>query len=228
VAVGQEHALDHGLFLHLDHMKQSRPAGLLVPVHQVAHPGKGDRIADHRGLGHAGPDGHGMIGPPRRIGFVIILKNRVGVSRLDPENPGQALDDSQAVQFQEAAHDRRDIARVADGHEHRLVRHVPAVVLGHLKGVGLLAQDAPGVLGIEQCHPVVLGQMLHHLHAVVEHPGQFQDHGPAAQGLGQLLRRDLALGQQHHALHGPAHIGRVQGRAAAAEVSPVEAQTVST
>ena len=41
----------------------------------------------------------------------------------------------------------------------------------------------------------MVGQVLHHLHAIVEDPRDFNDRGPAAQGLGQLLRGNLSLGQ---------------------------------
>ena len=130
---------------------------------------------------------------------------------LHPEYPGQGVYDVQPFQLQKTAHHRRDVARVAYGHEQDLAGHVPVVPLGHLEGVGLLPQNTPRVLGVEQSHPVVVGQMLHHLHAVVEHAGNLQHHRPAAQGLGQLLRRDLALGKKHHGADGTAHIGRIQG-----------------
>ena len=52
--------------------------------------------------------------------------------------------------------------------------------------------------------------MFHHLHAVVEDAGQFQHFCAAAQGLRKLLRRDLAVRQQHNGLEGSAHIGGIE------------------
>ena len=58
----------------------------------------------------------------------------------------------------------------------------------------------------------MVGQVLDHLHAVVEDSGNFEHPGSAAQGLGKLLGRDLALGQEHHRGQGRAHVGRIEGR----------------
>ncbi len=140
----------------------------------------------------------------------VVAVDRVGVLGLDPEDARQGLDDAQLMELEEAGHDGRDVARVADGREDAQVVHLPVPPLGDLEGVGLLAQDAPGVLGIEQGHAVVVGQVLHHLHAVVEHAGDLQHGGAVAQGLGQLLGRDLALGQDDHRGDGPAAVCGVE------------------
>ena len=211
VAVGHDHGVHDLLFGHLHHLEGLFAALFDELLGQALHAREGDRVADHGGLGHAGGDGHGL---PHAgvLGRGIVAVHGVGVFALHAEDARQAGDDAQFQHLEEAGHDGRDVARVADGHEDAQAGHVPAVPLGHFIGVGFLAQDAPAVLGVEQGHAVILGQMLHHLHAVVEHAGQFQHRGTAAQGLGELLRGHFAVGQQHHALEGRAHIGGVQGR----------------
>ena len=184
----------------------------VVLVHQADDPGHGDRVADHGGLGHAGRHRHRLEDTFSLVRLQVVAEHRVGVAGLDPEDAGQGLDDLQIVQAQEALHDGGDVAGVADGHHHDLAGEIVVEPLGDLVGVGLLAPDAPGVLGVEQGHLVVIRQGLHHLHAVVEDPGDLQDPGAAAQGLGQLLRGDLAVGQEHRRGHLVAQVGGVEGR----------------
>ena len=57
----------------------------------------------------------------------------------------------------------------------------------------------------------MLGQGLDHLHAVVEHPGDFEDRRPAAQGLPQLLGSDFPVGQQHGGFDPRRQIRAVEG-----------------
>ena len=135
------------------------------------------------------------------IGLQVVAEHRVGVAGLDPDDPGQGVDNLQVVEAQKPAHDGGDVAGVADGHHHDFFRQVIVKRLGDLIRIRLLAPDAPGVFGIEQGHLVVVRQGLHHLHAVVEDAGDLQDLGAAAQGLGQLLGRDLAVGQDHRRGH---------------------------
>ena len=59
---------------------------------------------------------------------------------------GRADDDPGLEKFQKPAHDRRDVAGVADGHHHDQLGHVVFEILGDFIGVGFLAQNAPGVL----------------------------------------------------------------------------------
>ena len=58
----------------------------------------------------------------------------------------------------------------------------------------------------------MVGQGLHHLHAVVEDAGDLQYHRAAAQGLGQLLGRDLAPGQDHRGGDPVSQVGGVKRR----------------
>ena len=58
----------------------------------------------------------------------------------------------------------------------------------------------------------MLGQMLDDLHAVVEYAGHLKHGRAGAEGLGKLLRRHLALRQQHGGLDGMPHIRAVQSR----------------
>ena len=146
------------------------------------------------------------------IGLQVVAEHRVGVAGLDADDPGQGLDDLQIVEAQKPLHDGGDVAGVADGHHHGFFRQVVVEGLGDLVGVGLLAPDAPGVFGVEQGHLVVVGQGLHHLHAVVEDAGDLQDLGAAAQGLGQLLGRDLAVGQDHRGGHLVSQVGGIERR----------------
>ncbi len=142
----------------------------------------------------------------------VVAEHRVGVAGLDPDDPGQGLDNLQVVEAQKTLHDGGDVAGVADGHHHGFVRQIIVEGLGDLIGIGLLAPDAPGVFGVEQGHLVVVGQGLHHLHAVVEDAGDLQDLGAAAQGLGQLLGRDLAVGQDHRGGDPVSQVGGVKRR----------------
>ena len=125
---------------------------------------------------------------------------------LHAKHAGQRGDDAKLKHFQKAAHDGRDVARIADGHKEAEISHVPAVPLGGFIRVGFLPEDAPAVLGIEQGHAIIFGQQFNHLHAVVKHAGQFKHGCSAAQGLRKLLGRHLAVGQKHHALEGRAHV----------------------
>jgi len=57
----------------------------------------------------------------------------------------------------------------------------------------------------------VVRQGLHHLHAVVEDPGDLQYPGAVAQGLGQLLGGDFAVGQEHRGGHPASQVSGVKG-----------------
>ena len=141
----------------------------------------------------------------------IVSENRVGVLGLHTKNARQNVDDTQAQKLEKAAHDGSDISRVADRHEDGLAAHIPIIPLGHLESVAFLPQDTPGVFGIEQGHPVMVCQILHDLHAVIEHSGNLKHLRTASQGLGKLLGSDLSFGQQHHGSQRGADIGCIKG-----------------
>ena len=130
---------------------------------------------------------------------------------LHAHDVGQFLDDAEAVHLEAGGDHGSDVAGVADGHEECLVAHLPVIPLGGFVGVGFLAEHAPAVLGVEQSHAVMVGEVLHHLHAVVEHAGHFQHLGTGAEGLGELGGSDLSVGQEHHSADGLAHVGTVHG-----------------
>ena len=130
---------------------------------------------------------------------------------LDPEKAGKRADDPESAHLEQAGHDGGNVPGVAHGHEEDLALQIPAVPLGDLIGIGFLPEDAPAVLGVEQSHAVMLGQMLHHLHAVVEDPGHFKHGRTRAQRLGKLLRGHFALRQEHGGLDGMAPIRAVEG-----------------
>ncbi len=226
VAVGDQLPVHDLLLGHL-HKTDPRPAGRsVVSLHQLDHPGHGDRVADHGRLGHAGSDGHGGKPAFFRVGFTVVAVDRVGVVGLHADDFGQGVDDAGFKKFEKPAHDGGDVAGVADGHHHHLVGQVVFELLGDFIGVGLLAEDPPGVFGVEQGHVVLFGQGLDHLHAVVEHPGNLEDGGPAAQGLGELLGGHFPVGQQNGGFDVRLEIGGIQG--GGGEVSPVEAQMART
>ena len=58
------------------------------------------------------------------IGLQVVAEHRVGVAGLDPDDPGQGLDNLQVVEAQKPGHDGGDVAGVADGHHHDFFRQV--------------------------------------------------------------------------------------------------------
>ena len=131
---------------------------------------------------------------------------------LHPEQARQIGNDAKTAHLEQAGHDRRDVPGVAHRDKQDLARQIPVEPLGDFIGIGFLPKDAPAVLRIEQGHAIVLGQMLDDLHAVVEYAGHLKHGRTGAEGLGKLLRRHLALRQQHGGLDGMPHIRAVQSR----------------
>ncbi len=215
VAIGRELPVHDVLFGHLDKIDSGTARGLVIAVHQVDHPGHGNRVADHGGLGHAGFDGHGdelaFIG----FGLAVVLEHGVGVHGLDADDLGQGINDTDLMKLEKSIHDGGDVARISDGHHHHLVGHGIVEILRDFIGVGLLSQDAPGVLRVEQGDLDVLGQGFDDFHAIVEHPGNLEDVRPAAERLGKLLGRHFLVGQQDSRLDMGLEIGRIEGRGGA-------------
>ncbi len=212
VAVGAQLPI-HDLLLADLHEIDPLPAGQgIVIFDQPDHARHGDRVADHGRLGHRGAHGLGHKTPLGRFGFPVVLVDRVGVSGLHPDDLGQAIDDADLLEFDEPVHHRRDVAGVTYGHHHDLVGQLILEFLGDFVRIGLLAQNAPGVLGIEQGHVVMVGKRFHDLHAIVEHAGNFVHPGAAAQRLRQLLRGHLLVRQQDRRFDVGAQIAGIQRR----------------
>jgi hypothetical protein len=147
--------------------------------------------------------------------LAVVTVHGIGVDGLDANDLGQGVDDTGFMKLEKPVHYGSDVARIADGHHHDLVGHGILEVLGDFVGVGLLSQDAPGVFGVEQGHMVLLGQGFDDLHAIVEHPGNLENVGAAAQRLGELLGRHFFVGQQDRRLDVGFEIGGIEGRSSA-------------
>ena len=151
-------------------------------------------VADLDGRGQGSLRHHGL---ELVVPFLVGEIERIGGLHLGHADARQFADEAQLAHHLEPSAECADVAEVATGNDDP-VGHAPVELLHDLDAHGLLSFHAQRVHAVGQVHAFLVGQALHHLHAIVEVAFHGQHGGAIGQRLHQLRGGNLASRKQNH------------------------------